>query len=162
MAVGPQVAIENKNLPSFWFILLFRSDTMTQGLKKQRAKLSDRNNCREGLCSLHWHYNCSCYYSWVTYFTKWRAPIAEEQADVLEWGAGKGGAVKLSVAQSHCGVCIHSLLVLVYNEQHKTLSGQNQTPAASECTSLWFITLQLEPVSGDGAVTVLHVWDAVG
>lgn len=31
----------------------------------------------------------------------------------LEWEAGKGGAVKLSVARSHCGVCICSLLVLV-------------------------------------------------
>lgn len=65
------------------------------------------------------------------------------------------------MAGSHGEVCVHGLLVLVgilsstWSSAAKTIS-----PVVSEGTSQWFITLQLEHVSDDGAVTVLHLSDA--
>lgn len=55
--------------------------------------------------------------------------------------------------------CVHSLCAGTcgWSAQHMTLGSQRQPPAASECSWLWFLTLQLDRVTGDGAVPVPHV-----
>lgn len=67
----------------------------------------------------------------------------------------------MSVSRSHWSVYSLCAGTCGWIAQHVTLGGQSHPPAVSKCTWLWFLTLQLEPVTGDKAVTVPHVQDAL-
>lgn len=76
----------------------------------------------------------------------WNGQLEKEEQLNCQWRAVTGECAHLT-----CG----------WTAQHMTLGSQSHPPAVSECTWLWFLTLQLECVTGDGAVTVLHVQDAL-
>lgn len=59
-------------------------------------------------------------------------------------------------------MCIHCVLVLAVGLHNMwLLAAKGTPPAVSECSWLWFLTLQLDRVTGDGTVPVPRVRDAL-